>query len=287
MKMGLLGKTMDMSIFGFEQEKTGCVVEISVGAIKPNPNQPRKCFDNEALISLSRSISQDGVIQPLTVRDKGGYYELISGERRLRAARIAGLKSVPCIITDISDERSAVYALIENIQRADLNFFEQAQAIQTLIREYSMTQEEAALRLGLSQPAVANKLRLLKLGTDERAAILKGGLTERHARALLRLDSPEKRALVIAKVSAKGLNVSQTESYINAMTGKEKMKESYKKRAPILRDVRLFINTMNKAVRVMQLSGVKANTKKVEREGFVDYIVSIPVGTQKAHSAAS
>ena len=154
--MGILTKSRDMSVFGFETETKGSVLDISVGAIKPNPRQPRKQFDTEALTSLARSISQDGVIQPLTVREKNGYYELVSGERRLRAARIAGLKTVPCIITDISDERSAVYALIENIQRADLNFFEQAEAIAQLITEHRMTQEEAALRLGLSQPMRGN-----------------------------------------------------------------------------------------------------------------------------------
>lgn len=275
--MGILTKSRDMSVFGFETETKGSVLDISVGAIKPNPRQPRKQFDTEALTSLARSISQDGVIQPLTVREKNGYYELVSGERRLRAARIAGLKTVPCIITDISDERSAVYALIENIQRADLNFFEQAEAIAQLITEHRMTQEEAALRLGLSQPAVANKLRLLKLSDREREMITSSNLTERHARALLKLNDEQKRAEVIGRVISRGLNVSQTEKYIKTLIDGEKIRQSYKKRAPILRDVRLFVNTMNKAVRVMQLSGVKANTKKVEREGFVDYIVSIPV----------
>lgn len=275
--MGILTKSRDMSVFGFETETKGSVLDISVGAIKPNPRQPRKQFDTEALTSLARSISQDGVIQPLTVREKNGYYELVSGERRLRAARIAGLKTVPCIITDISDERSAVYALIENIQRADLNFFEQAEAIAQLITEHRMTQEEAALRLGLSQPAVANKLRLLKLSDREREMITSSDLTERHARALLKLNDEQKRAEVIGRVISRGLNVSQTEKYIKTLIDGEKIRQSYKKRAPILRDVRLFVNTMNKAVRVMQLSGVKANTKKVEREGFVDYIVSIPV----------
>ena len=266
-----------MELFGFDTDKTGAVLDIPVGAIKPNPRQPRKVFDANDLTSLSRSIAQDGVIQPLTVRDKDGYYELVSGERRLRAAKIAGLNTVPCIITDISDERSAVYALIENIQRCDLNFFEQAQAISELIGKYGFTQEEAALRLGLSQPAVANKLRLLRLGEDERTLIMTNGLSERHARALLRCESKEQRREVTERIVSCSMNALQTEKYIKSLQKAEKIKRSYQKRAPILRDVRLFVNTMNKAVRVMQLAGVKANTKKVEHEGYVDYIVSIPV----------
>lgn len=277
MKMGILSKARDMELFGFDTDKTGAVLDIPVGAIKPNPRQPRKVFDANDLTSLSRSIAQDGVIQPLTVRDKDGYYELVSGERRLRAAKIAGLATVPCIITDISDERSAVYALIENIQRCDLNFFEQAQAISELIGKYGFTQEEAALRLGLSQPAVANKLRLLRLGEDERTLIMTNGLSERHARALLRCESKEQRREVTERIVSCSMNALQTEKYIKSLQKAEKIKRSYQKRAPILRDVRLFVNTMNKAVRVMQLAGVKANTKKVEHEGYVDYIVSIPV----------
>ena len=275
--MGILSKARDMELFGFDTDKTGAVLDIPVGAIKPNPRQPRKVFDANDLTSLSRSIAQDGVIQPLTVRDKDGYYELVSGERRLRAAKIAGLNTVPCIITDISDERSAVYALIENIQRCDLNFFEQAQAISELIGKYGFTQEEAALRLGLSQPAVANKLRLLRLGEDERTLIMTNGLSERHARALLRCESKEQRREVTERIVSCSMNALQTEKYIKSLQKAEKIKRSYQKRAPILRDVRLFVNTMNKAVRVMQLAGVKANTKKVEHEGYVDYIVSIPV----------
>lgn len=277
MKMGILSKARDMELFGFDTDKTGAVLDIPVGAIKPNPRQPRKVFDANDLTSLSRSIAQDGVIQPLTVRDKDGYYELVSGERRLRAAKIAGLTTVPCIITDISDERSAVYALIENIQRCDLNYFEQAQAISELIGKYGFTQEEAALRLGLSQPAVANKLRLLRLGEDERTLIMTNGLSERHARALLRCESKEQRREVTERIVSCSMNALQTEKYIKSLQKAEKIKRSYQKRAPILRDVRLFVNTMNKAVRVMQLAGVKANTKKVEHEGYVDYIVSIPV----------
>ncbi len=277
MKMGILSKARDMELFGFETPVSGGVCDIPTEAVRPNPSQPRKNFDAASLAQLARSISQDGIIQPLTVRDKNGYYELVSGERRLKAAKIAGLRSVPCIIADISDERSAVYALIENIQREDLNFYEQASAIARLISEYGLTQEDAALRLGLSQPAVANKLRLLKLSDEEASLLISSGLGERHARALLRIPDKDKRREVIQYVIKKALNAAQTEKYISSLIKAQKVSESYKKRAPILRDIRLFLNTMNKAVKVMQLAGVKANAKKVEHEGYVDYIVSIPV----------
>ncbi len=277
MKMGILSKARDMELFGFETPVSGGVCDIPTEAVRPNPSQPRKNFDAASLAQLARSISQDGIIQPLTVRDKNGYYELVSGERRLKAAKIAGLRSVPCIIADISDERSAVYALIENIQREDLNFYEQASAIARLISEYGLTQEDAALRLGLSQPAVANKLRLLKLSDEEALLLISSGLGERHARALLRIPDKDKRREVIQYVIKKALNAAQTEKYISSLIKAQKVSESYKKRAPILRDIRLFLNTMNKAVKVMQLAGVKANAKKVEHEGYVDYIVSIPV----------
>lgn len=277
MKIGILSKARDMELFGFETPVSGGVCDIPTEAVRPNPSQPRKNFDAASLAQLARSISQDGIIQPLTVRDKNGYYELVSGERRLKAAKIAGLRSVPCIIADISDERSAVYALIENIQREDLNFYEQASAIARLISEYGLTQEDAALRLGLSQPAVANKLRLLKLSDEEASLLISSGLGERHARALLRIPDKDKRREVIQYVIKKALNAAQTEKYISSLIKAQKVSESYKKRAPILRDIRLFLNTMNKAVKVMQLAGVKANAKKVEHEGYVDYIVSIPV----------
>lgn len=277
MKMGILSKARDMELFGFETPVSGGVCDIPTEAVRPNPSQPRKNFDAASLAQLARSISQDGIIQPLTVRDKNGYYELVSGERRLKAAKIAGLRSVPCIIADISDERSAVYALIENIQREDLNFYEQASAIARLISEYGLTQEDAALRLGLSQPAVANKLRLLKLSDEEASLLISSGLGERHARALLRIPDKDKRREAIQYVIKKALNAAQTEKYISSLIKAQKVSESYKKRAPILRDIRLFLNTMNKAVKVMQLAGVKANAKKVEHEGYVDYIVSIPV----------
>lgn len=271
-----------MNILSKPKERTsqlrelGKIVDIPIDFVKPNPNQPRRHFDSQELTSLAKSISQDGIIQPLTVRRVEKYFELISGERRLRAGKIAGLKTVPCIIVDISDKRSAILALIENIQRADLNFFEEAEAIAMLIQEFNITQEETAMRLGMAQPTIANKLRLLKIPPHERAMIFNNKLTERHARALLKINDETKRREVLNYIIENNLTVDSTEKYIKSFEEKEKIEESYKKRSPILKDIKLFFNTVDKAVKVMQLAGVNAEVKKQKHDGLIEYTILIP-----------
>lgn len=253
------------------------VLEIGVSLIKPNPSQPRKCFYSDELTKLAKSISQEGILQPLIIRINNGEYELVSGERRLRAAKIAGLKTVPCIIVNMTERNSALMALVENIQRQDLSFFEEASAIQSLISVYGMTQEDAAIRLGIAQSTVANKLRLLRLPGDEQQVIMDMGLSERHARALLKLESKSDRIDVLERIHKYKLNVEMTEAYISKLLEEKKKKESYKKRSPILKDVRLFVNTINKAIEVMRLSGVEANTKKTQTENEITYTITIPI----------
>lgn len=253
------------------------VLEIGVSLIKPNPSQPRKCFYSDELTKLAKSISQEGILQPLIIRINDGEYELVSGERRLRAAKIAGLKTVPCIIVNMTERNSALMALVENIQREDLSFFEEASAIQSLISVYGMTQEDAAIRLGLAQSTVANKLRLLRIPGDEQQVIMDMGLSERHARALLKLESKSDRIDVLERIHKYKLNVEMTEAYISKLLDDKKKKESYKKRSPILKDVRLFVNTINKAIEVMRLSGVEANTKKIQTENEITYTITIPI----------
>lgn len=253
------------------------VLEIGVSLIKPNPSQPRKCFYSDELTKLAKSISQEGILQPLIIRINDGEYELVSGERRLRAAKIAGLKTVPCIIVNMTERNSALMALVENIQREDLSFFEEASAIQSLISVYGMTQEDAAIRLGLAQSTVANKLRLLRIPGDEQQVIMDMGLSERHARALLKLESKSDRIDVLERIHKYKLNVEMTEAYISKLLDDKKKKESYKKRSPILKDVRLFVNTINKAIEVMRLSGVEANTKKTQTENEITYTITIPI----------
>ena len=221
------------------------------------------------------------ITQPLTVRRQDTGYELISGERRLRASILAGLNVVPCIIIDVNERNSALLALIENIQRANLSFFDEAAAIADLIELYGMTQEDAAIRLGMAQSTVANKLRLLKLTEDERQLIVASSLTERHARALLKLKDSEQRLEVIKKIAKENYNVEKSEAFIESIISGEKEKLQFNKRAVILRDVKLFFNTINKAVETIKMAGIAADAKKTQNEDFIEYVIRIPVNAPK------
>ena len=251
----------------------GKIIDISIGEIKPNPVQPRRYFSPAELTSLAKSISQDGIIQPLTVRRVEGTFELVSGERRLRAAKLAGLRSVPCILINATEERSQVIALIENIQRCDLNFFEEAEAISQLITKYGMTQESAAIRLGLAQSTVANKLRILKLNAEECKIILDNNMSERHARALLKITDNDRRLAVLNKATESGWTVDTLEKYIAKLLKDDEKRASYHKRAAMLKDVRLFFNSVNKAIDVMRMAGVNADAKRIDHEDYIEYII--------------
>ena len=254
----------------FTKEKlVNKVVEIDVRLIVPNPHQPRVDFPDSEISALAASISQNGILQPLSVRKKGDKYELIAGERRLRAAKICGFTVVPCIVHEISERHSAILALVENIQRQDLSFFEEAVAIEKLITYYGMTQEDAAAQLGKAQSTIANKLRLLRLTPQERELIMKFNLTERHARALLRLASPAERLEILEKVIKNSLNVERTEKLIEEHIGQEREKQSYKKRSKVFQNVKMFVNTINKAVETMQAAGISAD--------YIEYRVRIPI----------
>ncbi|MBR1393851.1 MAG: ParB/RepB/Spo0J family partition protein [Ruminococcus sp.] len=261
------------------------VVELPIRLIKPNPDQPRKHFSPDSLTGLAKSISQDGIVQPLTVRKSGEGYVLVSGERRLRAAALAGCTTVPCVVVHISDKRSAVVALVENIQRAELDCFEEAEAIASLTELYSMSRDEICLRLGLAQSTVSNKLRLLRFSAKERRLFSENGLTERHARALLRLDNDSARLSALMHIISEGLNVAQSESYISSLLAEEKKQRSYRKRSAVLGDVKLFWNTVDKAVKVMQLSGVDARIERSERDGVIEFRITVP--SEKAKTASA
>jgi len=253
------------------------VVQLPVEKIVPNPHQPRKNFDDAELNMLAESIRQNGILQPLSVRKVDDGYELISGERRLRAAKLIGLENVPCIVVDITERNSAVLAIVENIQRQDLSFFEEAIAIEKLIDFYGMTQEDAAIKLGKAQSTIANKLRLLKLSEKEMEMIAENGLTERHARALLRLNTPEQRLYAIERISKGKLNVERAEKLVDEILSDQKEKESIKKRSGAFKDIRLFINTISKAVETMQAAGINAESQKIRSDGYIEYIVKIPI----------
>lgn len=253
------------------------IVQLPVNEIDPNPNQPRKLFDDSQLAELSASIAEYGVISPLTVRLHFGRYELVAGERRLRAARMAGLKKVPCIVLDVNMEESSMLAMVENLQRQDLDFLEEARGIANLMRMYGLSQEECARRLGRSQSSVANKLRLLKLPDDVLAALRDNGLTERHGRALLRLPDAESRRAALAHIVQEGLNVAQTDRYVDSLLAPEEAApRAGRKRSFILKDVRVFLNSLTHSLDVMKKGGIDAGFKKEETDDELIVTISIP-----------
>ena len=231
---------------------------IPLGRIRPNPQQPRHSFDEEGLAELAASIRSCGILQPLTVRRAGEGYELVAGERRLRAARIAGLREVPCLVAQVGEEDSALLALMENLQRRDLDCWEEAQAIARLISRYGLSQEEAARRLGRAQPTVANKLRLLRLPEDVRALLRENGLTERHARALLRLQDPEVQRRAAGDIVRRGMNVAQAEAYVEKLLQSAQVTPPRGRSTYIIKDVRLFLNSVDRGLHLMRQAGVDA-----------------------------
>lgn len=249
---------------------------IPFNAVRPNPQQPRRSFDETALRELADSISAYGILQPLTVRDRGGVYELVAGERRLRAARIAGLREVPCLIAEVGEEDAALLALIENLQRRDLDYMEEAAAIARLIRRYGLSQQQAAEKLGKSQPTIANKLRLLRLSAPVIDCLRQYGLTERHARTLLRLTDPEQQLAAARHIGKRGLNVAQTEQYIDRLTAENRTEPPRRRPTYIIKDVRLFLNSVERGVRLMQSAGVGAEVGRRDTEEEILLTIHIP-----------
>ena len=252
------------------------VLDLPIDALRPNPNQPRIEFDEASLRSLSDSIRRYGILQPLTVRRTDEGYELIAGERRLRAAKLAGLREVPCLLARSSEEESALLALIENLQRRDLHYLEEAAAIARLIATYGLSQEQAAERLGRSQSAVANKLRLLRLEEPVAEALHRYGLTERHARALLRLEDPEQRLAAVEHIGKNQLNVADAEAYIDRLVAQNQTTQPRRRSAYIIKDVRLFLNSVDRGVRLMQTAGVGAKVSRRDTEDAICLTVTIP-----------
>ena len=253
----------------------GQIILVPQEEIYPNPNQPRMRFDFDELEGLAQSIRQNGIIQPIAIRiNEKGQYELISGERRLRASRLVGIPRIPCIIMEANDSKSALFALIENIQRTDLGFFEEAQAIEKLLTDYGMSRDEVCKKLGKAPPTISNKLRLLRLPEDVRLKIVQENLTERHARALLRLTSVSQIERALSIIAEKRLTVTESEKLISQILSSD----SRKKQPPmkLFKDVRIFVNTLNHAVDTMRRAGIEADSAKSETDEYIEYIVRIP-----------
>ena len=249
---------------------------IPLGRIRPNPQQPRRSFDEEGLAELAASIRSCGILQPLTVRRAGDGYELVAGERRLRAARIAGLREVPCLVAQVGEEDSALLALMENLQRRDLDCWEEAEALSRLIARYGLSQEEAARRLGRAQPTVANKLRLLRLPEDVRALLRENGLTERHARALLRLQDPEVQRRAAGDMVRRGMNVAQAEAYVEKLLQSAQVTPPRGRSTYIIKDVRLFLNSVDRGLHLMRQAGVDAGWNRQDTDREILLTIRIP-----------
>jgi ParB family chromosome partitioning protein len=233
------------------------------------------------LRELSNSIKTYGIIQPLSVRKIGNdKYELIAGERRLRAAGLAGVTKIPCMVVNVGDNDSALMALIENLQRENLNYIEEAQGYYRILKEHNMTQESLAAKLGKSQSTIANKLRLLKLSPMVTKILLDNNLTERHARCLLRLQDDESRLQVLKKICEENLNVKRSENLLEKVLSGSSEPQAAKskedKRKKVIQDIRVFVKSVKQAVNVMLQAGVKAKAAQFDRGTYIEFIIRIP-----------
>jgi len=263
-----------MQVFKSKEKESKKIVSLPIHSIFPNPAQPRKFFDTISLEELTESIAEFGILQPITVRKVRGGYEIVAGERRFRAAENAGLDSVPCIVINVDEKKSALLALLENLQRDDLSFFEVAESYQNLIKTQGMTQEEIAKKLGKSQSNIANKLRLLKLYPRTRRLILEYSLSERHARALLHLTDEEAQLSAVRTINEKKMNVQETENLIKKMLSPAET-HSQKLKFKSFQDVRVFTNTIKKALELMRDGGVNADMETNSFDWGIEYIIKV------------
>ncbi len=249
--------------------ETGRVVFLPAKSIRPNPAQPREVFEEDPLEELAQSIRHHGILQPLSVRRIGNSYELIAGERRLRAGILAGLTEIPCIIMNMDDKESGMAALLENLQRQDLDFIEEAKGILLLMEKFSMSQEQAAKLLGKSQSAIANKLRLLRHTDPVLKAIRQYNLTERHARALLKLPTEPQKMQAIAVIAKLNMNVARAERYIDSLLSQPESR-------PPKANVGAFLNNLSQTLAKIQLSGIPAISERRETDSQIVLTITIP-----------
>lgn len=256
-----------------KKDRSDRILYLSPEVIAPNPDQPRRFFDPEGLEELANSIRALGILQPLTVRQTDQGWELVAGERRLRAASLAGLDRVPCLVLQTDSQSSSLLALVENLQRRDLDFLEEALALDKLLRTYCLSQDEVARRIGKSQSAVANKLRLLRLPPDLLTRLREGGLSERHARALLRLEHDHRLEQAATHILSQNLTVAQTDQYIESLLSSKKEKP---RRTYIIKDVRLFLNSVTRGLSIMRSAGVNACCQRQDTEDSICLTIRIP-----------
>lgn len=259
------------------RDRAGVLLMLPPERIRPNPAQPRRSFDRAGLEELAESISRHGLLQPVTVRRQGEVYELIAGERRLRAARLAGLAEIPCLLLDLDGEQSSLAALVENLQRRDLDCWEEAEGIARLMRSWGLTQEQVAARLGKSPSAVANKLRLLKHSPAVREALREHGLSERHARALLRLPEEAQRLEAVEAIVKGDLTVARTEALVERMLREQPKPKPARKL--LVKDLRLFLNSVDRHLETLRQAGIPAAAEREETEE--ELVLTIRLGKRK------
>jgi len=262
-------------LFGLtERNNSDEVKQIPVGEIVSSPYQPRTIFDDEKIDELCQTIKTHGVIQPIVVRIRNSKYEIIAGERRWRAVTKLGMETIPAIIREFNDSQAASIALIENLQREGLTAIEEAVAYQKLIDLHQLTQESLAQRLGKSQSTIANKIRLLHLPDEVKTALMERKISERHARALLSLETEELQLKLLSEIIAKELNVKQTEARVAFYKEASKVKKS--KRISFTKDVRLALNTIRQSIDMVTDSGLAIKTTENDHEDHYEIVIQIP-----------
>lgn len=268
------------ALFQIELPDKPKLINLPARKIVANPNQPRKDFDEGALYELAASVKEHGILQPITVRKKDGdKYEIVAGERRFRAAKLIGLKEIPCIVRNYTDDKAFVLSVIENIQRNNLTYFEEALSYERLINEYSFTQEMLAKRLGKTQSSVANKLRLLKIEPELRGFFIENNLTERHARCILKLPETSQREKAVKEIIKGNLNVAQTEalilSYSEIRDKENKTKEKGKRCVKLFNDMRIIKSTVSHTIDAIKKAGLSVVSDKTETESYIEYKIRI------------
>jgi ParB family chromosome partitioning protein len=265
------------------EDKETVIRKVEIDRIRPNPYQPRKKFNNIAIEELALSIKEYGVLQPIVLkRMNEGYFELIAGERRVKAAKLAGLEDIPAVVIEIRDEDSAIIALIENLQREDLNFFEEAEGYYNLMNDYGLTQEQVARKVGKNQSTIANKIRLLRLPQKVREHIIQNGLTERHARALLKIPEQEIQITLLDRIAEKNLRVKETEELVDRILDKltiredDQLNEEINKKIRGTINYRIYINTVRNAYRAIVQSGIQAEFSQRDKGEYIEVTIKIP-----------
>ena len=261
----------------FERKKSaGKIYFLPIDQIHPSPFQARRTFEEQELAGLAQSIRENGLLQPISVRKAAEGYELVAGERRLRACKLAQMTTIPAILCSYADEQTAALGLLENIQRTDLNPFEQAQGLKDVMVLWDCTQAEAAKRLGMAQPTLANKLRLLRLPDSVRQFLQENGLTERHARALLRLGTEEQQLSAAQVFCRRRMNVAAAEAYIEDLLHRQQVTPPKGRTTYIIKDVRLFLNSVDRGLHLMRQAGVNADWGRQDTDEEILLTIRIP-----------